>query len=152
MKYFKNVVLILFLTVGFSCEYLVYKDSGLNTSKGIYYDNIAYTDNVTFNNVDGTNLDYSASLTTLGEYYEVYFDVVNSTKYDIEIADYVYNKDDQYIECNLTYDDDTKIKNGDIIKSGEVKRIKYKAYYKNVIEEDNYTFDSSFNIFYEQVV
>ena len=52
MKYFKNVVLILFLAVGFSCGYLAYKDSGLNSSKGIYYDNIAYTDNVTFNNVD----------------------------------------------------------------------------------------------------
>ena len=150
MKYFKVIVVgvLLFLGVMFHVHSL----DGNTLSKGIYYDNIDCTENVTFNGVDGTNLDYSAELTKPGDYYELYFDVVNSTHHDVEIADYIYNKDDDYIEYKLTYDNDNKIANGDIIKSGETKRLKYRVYYKDYIMDNNYTFDSSFYIYYEQVI
>ena len=80
------------------------------------------------------------------------FDVVNSTSYDVEIADHIYNKDDDYIEYRLTYDNGKTINNGDVIKSGETRRIKYRVYYKDYILDNNYSFDSSFYIYYEQVI
>ena len=126
--------------------------SGNTLNKGIYYDNVKYTDNVTFNSVDGVNIDYSAELSNPGDYYELYFDVVNSTSYDMEIADYFYNDSDEYLEYELCYEDGTKINNGDIIKAGESKRLKYRVLYKSIILTDDYTFDSSFSIQYEQAL
>ena len=152
MKYMKVALvgLLVFLGVMFSVFSL--DEKGFKSSRGIYYDNIDYTDNVTFNSVDGTSIDYSAQLTKPGDYYEVMFDVVNSTSYDVEIADHIYNKDDDYIEYRLTYDNGKTINNGDVIKSGETRRIKYRVYYKDYILDNNYSFDSSFYIYYEQVI
>ena len=121
-------------------------------NKGVYYDNVKYTDNVTFNKVDGLNIDYSAELGVPGDYYELEFDVVNSTKYNIEIADLIYNDDDNYITYELSYANGNEIKNGDIIKAGEFKKLKYKVSYVNPVKEDNYTFDTSFFIQYEQAI
>ena len=150
MKYLKMMLVGIAFVIGFGYKTLNADQNGL--SKGIYYDNIKYTDNVNFNKVDGTNIDYSAELSNPGDYFEIYFDVVNSTNYDVEISDYIYNKDDDYIEYKLTYDNDKDINNGDIIKKGESRRLKYKVYYKNPIVEDEYNLDTSFSIYYEQAI
>ena len=39
-----------------------------------------------------------------------------------------------------------------LLKKGENKRLKYKVLYKNLINSDNYQFDSSFGLNYEQVL
>ena len=128
-------------------------ETDTNLKGGIYYDNIEYTDNVVFNGVDGVNLDYNASFTTPGEYYELYFDIVNSTKYDIEISEYLCNDDDRHIDYELVYEDGSMINTGDIIEKGQSKRIKYRVLYKEAIkQEEDYKFDTSFSILYEQVM
>ena len=68
MKYMKVALvgLLVFLGVMFSVFSL--DEKGFKSSRGIYYDNIDYTDNVTFNSVDGTSIDYSAQLTKPGDY------------------------------------------------------------------------------------
>ena len=149
MKYIKLLLIGLLAVVGLG--YRTFSvDARNDLTKGIYYDNINYTDNVVFNSVDGVNIDYSAELNVPGDYYELVFDVVNGTKYNIMITDCVYNSDDKYIGYELTYDDGTEIKNGDIIKKGESKRIKYKVLYKELIQEE-YSFNTGFSILYEQV-
>ena len=148
-KYLDVILLgvLLFLTIGynvFSTENTV--------NKGIYYDNFNYTDNVVLNSVDGTNLNFSGKLCNPGDYYELSFDVVNSTNTDVKITDLIKQNNDKYINYQLTYKDGSIIKAGDILKKGEVRGINYKVFYKNPIIEDNYSFDSSFNINYEQVI
>ena len=121
MKYLKGALIVLLAIIGVG-----YKNFNANASgdlkKGIYYDNIDYTDNVAFNKVDGVNLDYSAELVKPGDYYELYFDVVNSTGYNVEITD-----------C-------------------ESVRVKYTVLYKEYIDKQDYTFDTSFSILYEQTI
>jgi len=150
MKYLDMAIIGVLFIGGLAFRSLSTDGNALN--KGVYYDNVEYTDNVTFNSVDGTNIDYSAKLDKLGEYYELKFDVVNSTRYDIEIADYIYNKDDQYIKYELCYEDGNEINNGDIIKAGESKGLKFKVSYVNPVLENNYIFDTSFSIQYEQAI
>ena len=150
MKYLDLLIMGILFIGGLCFKAILPEDNSLN--KGVYYDNFQYTDNVLFKGADGLNLDYSAELNNPGDYYELDFDVVNSTNYDIEIADYFYNESDNYIEYELCYGDGSKINNGDVIKAGEVKRLKYKVSYKSIILDDNYEFDSSFSIQYEQAV
>lgn len=151
MKYLKGALIVLLAIIGVG-----YKNFNANASgdlkKGIYYDNIDYTDNVAFNKVDGVNLDYSAELVKPGDYYELYFDVVNSTGYNVEITDCVYNEDDEYIDYDLVYENGEKINTGDIIKKGESVRVKYTVLYKEYIDKQDYTFDTSFSILYEQTI
>ncbi len=151
MKYIKAILVTILIIAG-----LCYKNFNANASgdlkKGIYYDNINYTDNVVFNKVDGANIDYSAELVKPGDYYELYFDVVNSTGYNVEITDCVYNNDDEYIDYDLVYENGNKINTGDIIKKGESIRVKYTVLYKEYIDKDDYTFDTSFSILYEQAI
>lgn len=151
MKYLKVMLVGLLAIIGIGYYKFNANASG-DLKKGIYYDNIDYTDNVAFNNVDGVNLDYSAQLSKPGDYYELYFDVVNSTSYNIEITDCIYNDDDEYIDYDLVYENGEKINIGDVIKKGQSVRVKYKVLYKDYIMEDNYTFDTSFSILYEQTV
>lgn len=150
MKYFDVIIVGILFIGGILFNNFNSDTNALN--KGVYYDNVKYTDNVTFNKVDGLNIDYSAELGVPGDYYELEFDVVNSTKYNIEIADLIYNDDDNYITYELSYANGNEIKNGDIIKAGESKKLKYKVSYVNPVKEDNYTFDTSFFIQYEQAI
>lgn len=150
MKYIDMLVVGVLFVGGLLFNTFTSDTNALN--KGVYYDNVNYTDNVVFNNVDGLKIDYSAELHNPGDYYELNFDVVNSTKYDVEIADYMFNESDNYITYELSYADGSKIKQGDIIKAGESKGLKYKVSYVNPIIEDNYTFDTSFSIQYEQAL
>lgn len=151
MKYVKSLLITLLVVIG-----LGYHSFGTSArsdfDKGVYYDNITYSDNVTFNGVDGTNLDYSAEFNVPGDYYELSFDIVNDTKYDLEITDCILNEDDDYIGYKLTYADGKKVKVGDIIKQGTSKQVKYVVSYKEYILEENYQFDTSFYISYGQVI
>jgi hypothetical protein len=151
MKYLRVMLVVLLAIIGIGYYHFNVNASG-DLKKGIYYDNIDYTDNVEFNNVDGLALDYSANLVKPGDYYELYFDVVNSTGYNVEITDCIYNDDDEYIDYDLVYENGDKINIGDIIKKGESVRVKYKVLYKEYIDQLDYTFDTSFSILYEQTI
>lgn len=150
MKYIKVMLVVLLAVIGIGYRSFS-ADAKSDLNKGIYYDNIEYTDNVEFNGTDGSNMDYNAKFQLPGDYYEIYFDVVNSTKYDVEISDLMINEDDEYIDYELSYDNGNKIKVGDIIKKGNSIRLKYKVLYKELAEK-GYTFDTSFTLSYEQVI
>ena len=105
MRYMKIMLVLLLAIIGVG--YRSFNTNASELNKGIYYDNIDYTDNVVFNSIDGTNIDYSAKLVNPGDYYELYFDVVNSTSYNVEIVDCVYNEDDDYIAYELSYERDS---------------------------------------------
>ena len=128
---------------------LVEGDSSLHD---IYYDNVQYSDNVKFYGIDGLNINYSGELRSLGDFYEISFDVVNGTGTKIEISKCSYKLSDEYIDYQLTYDDGSQVSVGDILKQGERKRLKYRVLYKNMIQNDVYELDSSFYIRYEQVL
>ena len=148
MKFAKVLLIVLLVTITFG-----YHSLNANASdSGIYYDNIEYTDNVIFNGVDGVSIDYTANLVKPGDYYELYFDIVNPTNHNIAITDYICNSDDDYIDYELTYDNGKQIGIGDYIKKGESIRVKYKVLYKNYILEDTYVLDTSFSILYGQVI
>lgn len=151
MKYFKGLILIIPLFVGIISSNIS-NVKGFNNKKGVYYDNFNYTNNVILEEVDGTNIDYNAQLNTVGDYYEITFDVINDSNIDVKISDCIFPNDDKYIEYRLTYADGERINTRDILKQGENKRIKYRVLYKNQVNEDNYQFDSSFSIGYEQLI
>jgi hypothetical protein len=150
MKYAKLMLVGFFAIIGLGC-YGFTTNASDDFTNNIYYDNVDYTDNVLLNSVEGVNIDYSAQLMIPGDYYELYFDVVNKTNYDVKINECIYNEDDDYIDYELTYDDGEVINIGDIIKNGESVRIKYKVLYKNYIDKENYILDTSFSILYGQV-
>ena len=124
----------------------------LKSKKGIYYDNFKYTDNVELIKAEGTDINYNDILINVGDYYEIVFDVINDSNVDIKVTDCIYNKDDSYINYELTYSNGQRINSGDIIKKGESKRIKYYVSYDKPIVEESYEVDSSFSIGYEQVL
>ena len=96
------------------------------------------------------NFNYSATLNDVGDYYEIDFDVVNPTEYDMEIDELDLNDDDKYINYSLIYENGDLVNIGDVIKNGESKTFKYIVFYENKVLEDNYDFDTSFNINYKQ--
>ena len=121
-------------------------------AKGIYYDNVRYSDNVHFYGVEGLNISYSADLSKLGDSYELVFDVVNDSGVDVVITDCVYHEEDPYIHYELTYVDGAKIQEGDLLQKDDVKTIRYVVTYQNPVMDDEYEVDSSFHILYEQKI
>ena len=119
-------------------------------SNKIYYDNVRYSDNVDFFGVEGTNLNYSGNLSHVGDYYELYFDVVNDSGADVVVQEAIYHEDDSYIRYELSYEDGSSIQAGDLLKSGEVKTIHYKVFYQSPIEDNSYELDSSLLIQFGQ--
>lgn len=150
MKYVRVMLVGLLAIIGLGC-YSFTANASDDFTNNIYYDNVDYTDNVLLNSIEGVNIDYSAQLMVPGDYYELYFDVVNKTNHDIKITECSYNEDDDYIDYELTYDDGNIINVGDIIRKSESVRIKYKVLYKKYIDKDNYVLDTSFSILYGQV-
>lgn len=147
MKYLKGL-LIIPVVIGV----MKFNLPNASNNKGIYYDNFKYTDNVIFNGSDGLNIDYTASLSQVGDYYEISFEVINDSSVDVLVSDCSYQDNDSYINYELTYSNGKKIHKGDILKHGEKKQVKYRVLYKNQIEEENYQFDGSFSLNYEQVL
>ena len=148
MKCFINRLFgVLLIMIGIILIYNYYSDNNHNE---LYYDNFKYTSNVVLGAIDGYNFDYSATLNDVGDYYEIDFDVINTTAYDMEIDTLDINKDDQYITYRLSYESGDLVNEGDVIKTGESKTLRYIVFYQNEILKDNYNFDSSFNINYKQ--
>lgn len=151
MKYIEMIL------VGLSLAYVTVlgdfkmTEKSNNNVKGIYYDNFHYTDNVEFYGSDGLNIQYSGELSIPGDFYELTFDVVNETDVDVEITDCFYQESDEFLDFQLTYENGKEVKVGDILKKGEIKQLKYKVLYQKFIETEEYEFDSSFNIHYEQI-
>ena len=145
-KYIEVIVIGVLLAFGIFLDGF---NAKAESDKGIYYDNVNYSDNVKLNNVDGMNIDYSAELLVPGDFYELTFDVVNESLYDVSFADINLNKDDKYIHYELTYNDGSTINIGDVVKKGEKKQLKYKVLYKKLVLED-YEFDTAFYLNFEQ--
>lgn len=146
VKYIRFVVVSILLLFG-----VHYMDTrnGFDSNE-LYYDNVRYSDNVDFYGVEGTNLRYSGNLSGVGDFYELYFDVVNHTGVDVVVQDSIYHEDDSYIHYELSYEDGSIIQPGDLLKSGESKTIHYKVLYQKPIQDDSYQLDSSFSIQFEQ--
>lgn len=144
------------LLVGLGLTYVAvfgnFVDTNNSSKKEIYYDNFDYTENVIFYGSDGLDIQYSGELSIPGDYYELTFDVINESNVDVEIADCFYQETDDFIAYNLLYANGEKISIGDTLKKGESKRLKYKVVYKKSIESDEYEFDSSFRIHFEQII
>ena len=149
VKYIRFLIVGVLLSLGVLFNF----DLGDNSSKkGLYYDHVEYSDNVLFNNLNGLDLNYSAELTNPGDSYYIDFDVINDTSVDMKILELNYPKNDNYISYKLTYRDGTPINSGDVIKRGKSVGLTYVVSYNNKIDQDEYLFDSSFNIQYEQVI
>ena len=124
MKLFLNrLICILFIMIGIVLAANYHSD---NDQKELYYDNFKHTSNVILSSVDGFN------------------------SYDMEISKLDLHKDDKYISYRLAYEDGGLVNIGDVIKKGESKTLKYIVLYENQVLEDDYHFDSSFNINYGQ--
>lgn len=148
MKIFLNRLIgIIFIMIGIIVIFNFHLDNNMNE---LYYDNFKYTSNVILSGIDGFNFNYSATLNDVGDYYEIDFDVVNPTGYDMEIDELDFNDDDKYINYSLIYENGDLVNIGDVIKNGESKTFKYIVFYENKVLEDNYDFDTSFNINYKQ--
>ena len=150
VKYIDLLVICILVIIGIFYEQL--SPSYAMENNGVYYDNVRSTNNVKLNNVDGLNIDYNAELEAPGDYFELYFDVVNSYGYDVEVSDYFINENDNYVNYELTYSDGSDVREGDIIRTGETKGLVYKVLYKNLIHGDDYVFDTNFSINFEQAV
>ena len=149
----KNMeTIIISLLLIFGIGYNIFNMENKTSTKGIYYDNLKYTDNVKINKVEGVDLDYNANFAKVGDYFEINFDIINDSNVDVKISDLLVNEDDQFINYKLTYNNGKKIKTGDILKKGEKKNLTYKVSYLNKIDEDNYTFDTGFNMNFEQIL
>ena len=150
VKYLDFVVVGVLLTLGVFFQSFTVQSKVEN--KGMYYQNVECSDNVILKKVSGLDLDYSASFEQVGDSFDLFFEVVNSNEVDMKISDLLLQEDDSYIQYVLTYQDGSFIKNGDIIKSGEIKKIHYQVKYVHPIDVMDYTFDTSFHINYEQAL
>ena len=149
----KNMeTIIISLLLIFGIGYNIFNMEHKTPAKGIYYDNLKHTDNVKINKVEGIELDYNANLTKVGDYFEINFDIINDSSVDVKISDLLVNESDKFINYKLTYNNGKKLKTGDILKKGEKKNLTYKVSYLNKINEDNYTFDTGFNMNFEQIL
>lgn len=118
--------------------------------KGLYYDHVEYSENVIFQGVNDTNLEYSAELSKPGESYTLSFDVVNDSNVDMKILSIDCPEDNEYLTYQLTYSDGSEICSGDIIKVGESKGLTYVVTYQKMILQEDSSFDTSFHVQYEQ--
>lgn len=137
------------LSIGLFFDYV---SNDLVERKGLYYDHVEYSDNVNYYGTEDLNLKYSAELSKVGDSYSLSFDVVNDTNVDMKIVNVEYPKDDSYITYQLMYSDGSIIHSGDVISKGESRGIQYVVTYEKPIQDNDYEFDSSFHIGYEQVL
>ena len=115
MKYFDMIVVVALFLVGvLSSGFSVENPSHEN--KGIYYDHFKTSDNVSLQDVDGLHIHYDAELTNPGDYYELYFDVVNSSGVDVKVEDFSVPQDSRYITYDFSYQDGHGIQIGDLLK------------------------------------
>lgn len=117
---------------------------------GVYYSNFMCSDNVVLTDVDGLDIQFQGSLSNLGDSYSMMFDVTNDSSVDVIVQNYSYNDDDPFVFVQLSYADGSRIQQGDILKRGETKRLKYSVSYQKQVPSESYSFDSSFKIYYEQ--
>lgn len=149
VKYIRFLVIVTFLFLGTLFDFHLDDNS---SNKGLYYDHVEYSDNVFFNKIDGLDLNYSAELTNPGDFYYIDFDIINDSNVDMKILELNCPKNDKYISYKLTYRNGSPISSGDIITKGKSVGLTYVVSYNNKIDQDEYLFDSSFNIQYEQVI
>ena len=149
VKYLGYVIVGILLSLGVLFQSSV---NGKSTNQGMYYDNVRGSENVDIKSVSGLNLDYQATLEAVGDSFDLYFDIVNSNDVDMKIENLVLQEDDSFINYILTYQNGDIVKDGDIIKSHESKKIHYQVKYIKLIESDDYLFDTSFSINYEQAL
>ena len=119
----KRVVLIVLLVVSI----LFINTSRVDSrNKNIYYDNFRYTDNVDFKDM----FDYHVDLVNVGDYYEITFDVVNSTDDKYELKNISINEDSEYFNYDLVYLNGKNVNVGDVVNKNSVITLKYRVEYK----------------------
>ena len=139
----KKVVLILILVVSI----LFINTSRVDSrNKNIYYDNFRYTDNVDFKDM----FDYHVDLVNVGDYYEITFDVVNSTDDKYELKNISINEDSEYFNYDLVYLNGKNVNVGDVVNKNSVITLKYRVEYKKQVNK-NEDIDSSFGLEYGQL-
>ena len=139
----KKVVLILLLVVSI----LFINTSRVDSrNKNIYYDNFRYTDNVDFKDM----FDYHVDLVNVGDYYEITFDVVNSTDDKYELKNISINEDSEYFNYDLVYLNGKNVNVGDVVNKNSVITLKYRVEYKKQVNK-NEDIDSSFGLEYGQL-
>ncbi len=139
----KRVVLIVLLVVSI----LFINTSRVDSrNKNIYYDNFRYTDNVDFKDM----FDYHVNLVNVGDYYEITFDVVNSTDDKYELKNISINEDSEYFNYDLVYLNGKNVNVGDVVNKNSVITLKYRVEYKKQVNK-NEDIDSSFGLEYGQL-
>ena len=139
----KRVVLIVLLVVSI----LFINTSRVDSrNKNIYYDNFRYTDNVDFKDM----FDYHVNLVNVGDYYEITFDVVNSTDVKYELKNISINEDSEYFNYDLVYLNGKNVNVGDVVNKNSVITLKYRVEYKKQVNK-NEDIDSSFGLEYGQL-
>ena len=149
VKYFDVVVVAILLLFVF-CSQSFSIDGNRQGKRAVYYDHFEYTDNVDFHGADGINIDYSAELNVPGDYYEIAFDAINDTSTDVKLSQLSFGESDPFVIYELFYENGEKLHVGDLLKQGETKKIIYRVSYQNKIDIEEYQFDGSFYINYEQ--
>ena len=139
----KRVVLIVLLVVSIL---FINTNRVYSRNKNIYYDNFRYTDNVDFKDI----FDYRANLENVGDYYEITFDVVNSTDDKYELKNISINEDSEYFNYDLVYLNGKNVNVGDVVNKNSIITLKYRVEYKKQVVK-NEEIDSSFGLEYGQL-
>ncbi|MBR4618206.1 MAG: hypothetical protein IKO49_02765 [Bacilli bacterium] len=153
MKKTKSLIILLFVIMMTTTTVYAYTNKIKEGDRllQIEYTNIKSNSNkgtVTYDSETGLN--FNAKLEIPGDYYEFTVDLVNTGSKDaqIEKVEITQLTDEQkrYLSYTVTYEDNSQINVGDIIKSKDKKTIKVRLEYKyDITIEDLPTKDEKFN-------
>ena len=141
----KNKKLLMILVI-IICIFILNARRVDSREKSLYYDNFRYTDNVDFKDM----FDYHVNLVNVGDYYEITFDVVNSTDDKYELKNISINEDSEYFNYDLVYLNGKNVNVGDVVNKNSVITLKYRVEYKKQVNK-NEDIDSSFGLEYGQL-
>ena len=163
------MVLVVALTLGFAAIRTTLTVSGTGAVAAskwdVYFTNIqAESGSVTATTApaitDKTQINFSASLAEVGEFYGFTVDVVNDGTYDakidsIEILPELTNEQKEYFDYTVTYSDGVEIQVGDALDAGATETLLVHFEYKENEDTSKYPtddvdFDFSVNLYYSQ--
>lgn len=138
----KNLFSILVIIGAFCITPMVFANEDKNEIN-VSFDNLIVNEGSVSNNtiIIGENINFNILLKQPGDYYSFEVDVKNNGINDIQVSNVVKgdltDKQLQYITYDVTYIDGNKINIGDIISSGEIKKIKVFIQYKENVSSTN---------------
>ena len=132
------LIIVLGVTIGYSflsSHLSVMGSAHVATVWNIYYDNIEITDgsvstgveDVSIDSVDSQKLVFHVPFTSIGDFYEFRFDVVNGGTINGMIDEVIINEGlaalPEYLEVDVSYDDNTSILPNQLLEKGTRERI-----------------------------